>query len=45
MKHKEIPNERNVPQMYSTTGYTTLRLCKLNASRTTTIKYKNHAKI
>ena len=27
----------------STTGYITLRLCKLNASRTTIIKYKNHA--
>ena len=29
--------------MYTTTGYITLALCKLNASKTTTIEYKNHA--
>ena len=29
--------------MYTKTGYITLRLYKLNASRTTGIKHKNHA--
>ena len=44
MQHKEIPNKRNLQQTNSATGHTTLRLCKLNASNTTIIKYKNHAK-
>ena len=43
MKYKEIPNKRNVPQIYTTTSYITLRLCKLNASRTAIMEYKNHA--
>ena len=43
-KHKEISNKRNMPKPYTTTGYITLGLCKLNASRTTSIKYKNHVK-
>ena len=33
-----------MPQTYSATGHITLRLCKLNASRTAIIKYKNQAK-
>ena len=44
-KHKEISNKGNMPQTYTTTGYITLGLCKLNASRTTIIKYENHAEI
>ena len=43
IKHKEIPNKRNVLETYTTTCYITLGLCKLNASRTTIIEYKNHA--
>ena len=35
---------KNMPQTYSTTGHIIYRLCKLNGSRTTIIKYKNHAK-
>ena len=45
MKHKEIPNKRNVPQTYTTTGYIPLGLCKLNAKRTTIIKYKIMQKV
>ena len=44
MQHKEIPNRRNMPQSNSSTGHITLRLCKLNASRTAIIKYQNNAK-
>ena len=42
IKHKEISNKEEVPQTYTTTSYVTLGLCKLNASRTTIMKYKNH---
>ena len=44
MKHKEIPNRGYMPQTYMTTGYITLKLCQLNASRTMIIEYKNHEK-
>ena len=44
MQHKEIPNKRNMPQTNSATGHITPRLCKLNASRTAIIRYKNNAK-
>ena len=43
-QHKEIPNKRDMPQTNSATGHITLQLCKLNASRVATIKYKNNAK-
>ena len=45
MKRKEISNKRNVPQTYTTTGYITIGLCKLNASRTTIIRYNSMQKI
>ena len=44
MQHKEIPTRRNMVQTNSSTGHITLRLCKLNASRTAIIKYQNYAK-
>ena len=45
MQHKEVPNKRNMPQTHSATGNITLRLGKLNVSRTAIIKYKIHTKI
>ena len=44
MKHKEMSNKGICHKTYTTTGYITLGLCKVNANRTTIIKYKNYAK-